>query len=91
MLSMPMIILNKVVLPAPFGPMTPTIPFGGSMKFKSSNSNLSPNAFATCCASITLLPKRGPFGMKISSLASRSFWSSFKRASYEFRRALPLA
>ena len=42
-------------------------------------------------ASITLLPKRGPFGMKISSLASRSFWSSFKRASYEFRRALPLA
>ncbi len=26
-------------------------------------------------ASITLLPRRGPLGMKISSFSSRSFWS----------------
>ena len=36
--------------------MTPTIPFGGSMKFKSSNSSLSPNAFATCCALALFYP-----------------------------------
>ena len=30
--SSPVIILNKVVLPAPFGPITPTIPPFGSLK-----------------------------------------------------------
>ncbi len=35
---------NSVVLPAPFGPMTPTMPPGGSLKVRSSISRLSPIA-----------------------------------------------
>ena len=58
-------------------PMMPTIPLGGNMKLRSSNKSLSPKAFATCLASITLLPRRGPLGMKISSFSSFSFTSSF--------------
>ena len=42
-------------------------------------------------ASMTLLPRRGPLGMKISSFSSFSLTSSFSSLSYEFRRALPLA
>src|SRR3712207_2113513 len=61
-----MISRKRVVLPAPFGPIIPTIPLGGNMKLRLSNKSFSPNAFATFLASITLLPKRGPFGMKIS-------------------------
>ena len=38
--SLPVIILNSVVLPAPFGPMTPTMPPGGSLKSRSSISEL---------------------------------------------------
>ena len=34
--SSPMIILNSVVLPTPFGPMTPTMPLRGSEKDRSS-------------------------------------------------------
>jgi hypothetical protein len=33
------IIRNSVVLPAPFGPMTPTMPPGGSLKVRSSISS----------------------------------------------------
>ena len=40
--SWPVIMRNSVVLPAPFGPMTPTMPPGGSLKFRFSNSSLSP-------------------------------------------------
>ena len=89
--SSPIIKRKSVVFPAPFGPITPTMPFGGSTKFKSSNSSLSPYALATCLASITLLPKRGPFGIKISSFSSFSFTSSFNNLSYELRRAFPFA
>ena len=52
-----------VDLPAPFGPIIPTIPACGNTKFKSSYNHLSPNAFATFLASITLVPKRGPLGI----------------------------
>ena len=34
--SSPTIILNSVVLPTPFGPMTPTMPFLGREKHRSS-------------------------------------------------------
>ena len=34
-----------VDLPAPFGPIIPTIPACGKVKFKLSYNNLSPNAF----------------------------------------------
>ena len=40
--SCPVIRRNSVDLPAPFGPMTPTMPPGGSVKDRSSKSNLSP-------------------------------------------------
>ena len=40
--SWPTIILNSVVLPAPFGPMTPTMPPFGRLKVMSSKSRLSP-------------------------------------------------
>mgnify|MGYP000349523774 CR=1 FL=1 len=39
--SCPVIMRKSVVLPAPFGPITPTIPPGGSEKFTFSNSRLS--------------------------------------------------
>ena len=39
--SAPVIMRNSVVLPAPFGPMTPTIPPGGSLNERSSISSLS--------------------------------------------------
>ena len=35
-LSWPTIMRNSVVLPAPFGPITPTMPPGGSLKERSS-------------------------------------------------------
>ncbi|MNS84660.1 hypothetical protein D3C72_1184930 [compost metagenome] len=52
-----------VDLPAPFGPIIPTIPACGKVKFKLSYNNFSPKAFATFLASITFVPKRGPFGI----------------------------
>ena len=45
--SSPAIILNSVVLPAPFGPITPTIPPGGNEKVMSSTSSRSPKPLAT--------------------------------------------
>jgi hypothetical protein len=38
-LFLPVIIRNSVVLPAPFGPMTPTMPPGGSLNVRSSISS----------------------------------------------------
>ena len=40
--SWPVIMRNRVVLPAPLGPMTPTMPPGGRLKVRSSMSSLSP-------------------------------------------------
>ena len=40
--SSPAIMRNSVVLPAPFGPITPTMPPGGSLKERSSISSRSP-------------------------------------------------
>ena len=44
--SSPRIIVSKVVLPTPFGPMTPTMPFGGRLKLSPSISIRSPNPLA---------------------------------------------
>ena len=41
--SSPTIIFSRVVLPTPFGPMTPTMPFGGRLKLSPSISIRSPN------------------------------------------------
>ena len=73
--SSPTIIRNSVVLPAPLGPITPTIPAGGSVKERSSISSRSPKPLRRSSASITVPPRRGPGGMWIwtsSSLALRS-------------------
>ena len=43
--SSPMIIRNSVVLPAPFGPITPTMPAGGKENERSSINSFSPKAF----------------------------------------------
>jgi hypothetical protein len=40
--SWPTIMRNNVVLPTPFGPMTPTMPPGGSLKVRSSIRSVSP-------------------------------------------------
>ena len=66
---------KSVVLPAPFGPITPTMPAGGSENSRFSNSRRSPNAFETPFASITTSPRRGPGGMWISTRSSFTFSS----------------
>ena len=71
-----------VVFPAPFGPIIPTIPAGGNLKFKLSYNNLSPNDFATAFASITLFPKRGPFGIGISKMAIAWKFKHYKNAVF---------
>ncbi len=71
--SCPVIILNRVDLPAPFGPMMPTIAPGGTIIDRLSISRRSPNFLETLRNSITELPRRSPGGMKIS-LVSLRFW-----------------
>ena len=61
--STPVSILNSVVLPAPFGPITPTMPPGGSLKDKSSISSRSPKAFDKPPTSSTTPPSLGPGGI----------------------------
>ena len=68
--SSPMIILNSVVLPAPLGPMTPTMPLRGSENDRSSMSSRSPKPLVSLSASTTTLPSRGPGGIWISSKSS---------------------
>src|SRR5690606_7220948 len=58
---------EKRVLPAPFGPMMPTMPPGGSLKLRLSISRRSPNPLVRPSASITTLPRRGPGGMVIDT------------------------
>jgi hypothetical protein len=50
---LPAIIRNSVDLPAPFGPMIPTIAPAGMRKFTSSMSSRSPYALRTPLNSIT--------------------------------------
>mmetsp|Transcript_20759 Transcript_20759/g.44490 ORF Transcript_20759/g.44490 Transcript_20759/m.44490 type:complete len:201 (-) Transcript_20759:168-770(-) len=61
--SFPMSILISVLLPAPFGPITPTIPALGKLNSKPSISRRSPNAFRTPFTSMTTSPNLGPGGM----------------------------
>ena len=80
--SKPTMVLNRVDLPTPFGPITPTMPLRGRVKLKSSMSTRSPNALWICSASSTVEPRRGPAGIWISEKssflllrASCSIWS----------------
>ena len=64
--SWPVSILNSVVLPAPLGPMIPTIPARGSENERSSMSRRSPKPLRSPSISMTVSPRRGPGGMAIS-------------------------
>jgi hypothetical protein len=64
---------NSVDLPAPFGPMMPTMAPAGTLKLRSSISTRSPKLLVTFLNSITSLPRRSATGMKIS-LVSLRFW-----------------
>ena len=61
--SLPAIIRNRVDLPVPLPPMTPTIAPLGTWKDRSSNRTWSPKALPKACTSITLSPSRGPGGI----------------------------
>ena len=65
------IIWSSVVLPTPFGPMTPTMPFGGRLKLSPSISVRSPNPLTRLRASTTRRPSRGSGGIWIRSKSSR--------------------
>src|SRR5262249_55231889 len=67
--SLPRISLNNVDLPAPFGPMMPTIAPGGTLKESLSISRRSPKPFETSLNSITSLPRRSATGIKISCVS----------------------
>jgi hypothetical protein len=60
---MPASMRNSVVLPAPFGPMMPTMPPAGRLKLKDSIKSRSPKALRTLLHSITKSPNRSPGGM----------------------------
>ena len=64
---------NSVDLPAPLGPMMPTMAPAGTLKLRLSISSRSPKLLLTPLKSMTWLPSRSPTGMKIS-LVSLRFW-----------------
>ena len=71
-LSCSVIRRKSVVLPAPFGPMTPTMPPRGRLKipdFQTAVYRRKP--FETPCASMTISPRRSPGGIKISKSSAR--------------------
>ncbi|MCY1541190.1 hypothetical protein D9M68_768680 [compost metagenome] len=70
---MPEISLNSVDLPAPLGPMMPTMAPAGIWKLRLSISRRSPKLLETFLNSNTSLPRRSATGMKIS-LVSLRFW-----------------
>ena len=90
--SSSVIILNNVVLPAPFGPMTPTMPPGGNKNERFSMSNFSSKLFTRSVALTTVSPRRGPGGIMISNLSARRSEDSDSATSSlnDVRRALPL-
>ena len=89
--SSPTMVLNSVVLPTPFGPMMPTMPLRGSENDRLSMSTRSSKPLTRSLASITVLPRRGPGGIWISSKSSlRVFSASAAISSYRSSRALDL-
>src|SRR6218665_3548110 len=89
--SRPAISLNSVDLPAPFGPMMPTMAPAGMVIDRLSISTRAPNDLLTLWNSITCEPRRSATGMKIS-LVSLRFWYSYSLSSSKRAiRALLLA
>ena len=73
--SLPVIMRNSVDLPAPFGPITPTIAPGGTLNESLSSSIRSPKPLVTSVNSMTSLPRRSATGMKISEVSFRCWLS----------------
>ena len=86
--SWPAIMRNSVVLPAPFGPITPTIPPGGRSKVRSSTAAGRRSPSGRCSASTTTSPSRGPAGMWISTRVEPRR-SAPPRAASRTRRGAP--
>ncbi len=63
-------VLNSVVFPTPFGPMTPTIPLRGKENDRSLMSTRPSKPLSRFPTSTTTLPSRGPAGIWISSKSS---------------------
>ena len=61
--SSPVIILNSVVLPAPFGPMTPTMPPRRQVEVQAVDQQRVAEPLAQVPASTTTSPRRGPGAM----------------------------
>ena len=89
--SLPVIMRNSVDLPAPFGPMMPTMAPGGILNDRLSISRRSPKPLVTSSNSITSLPRRSATGMKISWVSLRFWYSYDASSSKRARRALLLA
>src|SRR5438552_188452 len=81
---------KSVVLPAPFGPMTPTMPPRGSEKLRSSKSSLSPYALRMPSASTTTSPRRGPGVQVVRRLVEQEEVGFGEKEPAE-RHAAPLA
>ena len=89
--SDPVSIRKSVVLPAPLGPIMPTMPPGGRRNEKFSISTLSPKALLTFSASTTRSPIGLPAGMKSSISSSRPADCSAASFSNDATRALLFA
>jgi hypothetical protein len=83
--------LNRVDLPAPLGPMMPTMAPAGTLKLRLSISRRSPKDLLTLLNSMTSLPKRSATGMKISFVSLRFWYSKSLNSSKRAMRALLLA
>ena len=84
-------VLNRVVLPTPFGPMMPTMPPRGIVNDRSPMRTRSPKPLVSAFASMTMEPSRGPAGIWISSKSSfLVFSASAAISSYRASRLLLL-
>mmetsp|Transcript_8518 Transcript_8518/g.19435 ORF Transcript_8518/g.19435 Transcript_8518/m.19435 type:complete len:204 (-) Transcript_8518:69-680(-) len=76
------IIRKRVLFPAPFAPMIPTMLPGGMSRFRLSMSRRSPYAFVRLFAFTTTSPRRGPVGMMMFSRgASRVYFADSETSS----------
>ena len=89
--SLPAISLKSVDLPAPLGPMMPTMAPAGILKFRLSIKRRSPKDLLTPLNSMTSLPRRSATGMKISCVSLRCWYSKSDSSSKRAKRDLLLA
>ena len=85
--SWPVNRLQKVVLPAPLGPITPTIAPGGIFRSNPLISTLSSKPFDRFFVSITKSPNRVPVGIVICCFSG----ARMELSATNFSKALTLA